>query len=45
VSLRDMATGAIEKNHKKKLAEASSIPMYYQCFVRVPSAHAICVVP
>jgi hypothetical protein len=30
--------------HKKKLAEASSVPMYYQCFNRVSGAHAICVV-
>ena len=29
---------------KKKLAEASSVPMYYQCFNQVSSAHAICVV-
>jgi hypothetical protein len=30
--------------HKKKPAEASSVPMYYQCFNQIPSAHAICVV-
>ncbi|WP_426175649.1 hypothetical protein [Massilia sp. TWR1-2-2] len=31
-------------SHKKKPAEASSVPMYYQCFNRVSGAHAICVV-
>jgi hypothetical protein len=40
-----LAVPHTRKKTKKKLAEASLVPMYYQCFNRVSGAHAICVVP